>query len=378
MSLTIASPETLLEQATQRAGLSDFGPDGWRDGFQRLVAAVDTDVRGDAEAIARIQAIVESRLIKRLRVEAWFAEHRDQAEAGGAIEGPLVIAGMPRTGTTALHYLLALDPQFRYLRRWEIDDPVPPPRLGEELSDPRRTERQGDAQHIRTVDGPNEDGPILDLTFGNPEMVLPVPTYTLWWRDADHAVVFPYHERILRMLQSNRPPTRWLLKYPAFLSDLPAMVAQYPGARFIITHRDPAAVVPSTCSVILSARQRRVPGSWPDQADFGRETLDYLAVMMRRGIEGRRVLGDRRFLDVSQRQIGANPLGTVEQIYAFAGLQLRGEVRRAIEEWAPANQPGSRGAHANKAHDFGLTADGIRRAFAPYLDRYGSYCDLAD
>jgi hypothetical protein len=180
------------------------------------------------------------------------------------------------------------------------------------------------------------------------------------------------------MLQSNRPPNRWLLKYPAFLSDLPAMVAQYPGARFVITHRDPAAVVPSTCSVILSARQRRVPGSWPDLATFGLETLDYLAVMMRRGIDGRQVLGKNRFLDVPQRQVGADPVGTVEQIYAFAGLELRDEVRRAIEEWAPDNQPGSRGAHGNQAEDFGLTADRIRGAFAGYLELYSRFCDLAD
>jgi hypothetical protein len=376
--VSIAPPETLLERAAEHSGLSDFGPDGWQDGFHRLVAAVDTDAPGDDDTVARIQAIVESRLINRLQVEAWFAEHGDEAEGGGPIEGPLVICGLPRTGTTALHYLLALDPQFRYLRRWEIDDPVPPPQLGQELSDPRRTERRGDAQHIRTVDGPNEDGPILDLTFGNPEMVLPVPTYTLWWRDADHAFVFPYHERILRMLQSSRPPTRWLLKYPAFLSDLPAMAAQYPEARFIVTHRDPAAVVPSTCSVILSARQRRVPGSWPDPTRFGRETLDYLAVMMKRGIEGRQLLGKDRFLDVSQRQIGSDPVGTIERIYAFAGLELAAEVRRSIEDWAAENQAGSRGAHANTASEFGLSADGIRGAFVEYLDRYGSYCDLFD
>jgi hypothetical protein len=99
---------------------------------------------------------------------------------------------------------------------------------------------------------------------------------------------------------------------------------------------------------------------------------------MRRGIEGRRALGENRFLDISQRQIGADPVGTVEQIYAFAGLELRDEVRRAIEEWAPDNQPGSRGAHGNRAEDFGLTADGIRRAFGEYLDRYGPLCGLAD
>jgi Sulfotransferase family len=375
MSSAIASPDSLLDRATQRAGLTDFGPDGWQVGFQRLIVAVDTDVRDDAETVARVEAIIESRLINRLRVEAWFAEHGAKVDAGPPVDGPLVIAGLPRTGTTALHYLLGLDPKFRYLRRWEIDDPVPPPRLGEEVSDPRRTERQGDTQHIRTIDGPNEDGPILDLAFGNPEMVLPVPSYTLWWRDADHSAVFPYHDRFLRMLHSDRPPTRWLLKYPAFMSDLPALVAQYPGARFVITHRDPAAVVPSTCSVILSARQRRVPGSWPDMTQFGRATLDYLAVMIQRGMEGRGVLGEDRFLDISQRQIGSDPVRTVEQIYQFAGLELTSEVHEAIVDWAPANQPGARGSHSNKAEDFGLDAVGIRRAFAEYLDRYESYCE---
>ena len=218
----IASTEPLLERARERTdGLSDFGPHGWEEGLEQLVAAVASDIGDDADSVQRIEEIIIRRLVVRLEVEDWYSRHG--AEAEQPIGGPLVIVGLPRSATTALHYLLAVDPQFRYPRSWEVKDPVPPPDLSTEDDDPRRSRgpTQPNVRHIATLDGPAEDWPIHAFHFHHGEVALPVPSYTEWWRSADHTTAFAYHERILRLLHARRPPHHWLLKLPAYLFQLP-------------------------------------------------------------------------------------------------------------------------------------------------------------
>ncbi|HET6952974.1 MAG TPA: sulfotransferase [Acidimicrobiales bacterium] len=370
----VASPETLVARARARTGLADLGPDGWQEGLARLVDAVGTDVGDDRAAVDGIEELIVQRLVTRLRVEDWHAAHGH--EAARPVEGPLVIVGLPRTATTALHHLLSLDPRFRYLRRWELKDPVPPPDAATEADDPRRPGEPpaADVRHITAVDGPAEDGDIHTLQFRHGEISLPVPTYTRWWIGADHSGAFAYHERFLRMLHAHRPPTRWLLKFPAYLFQLRELAAWYPDAQFVVTHRDPLAVVPSTCSVVFDARRRRVPGWTPEPAAFGREVLDYLLAALEHATAGRRALGQDRFLDVGQHEIEDDALAVAERVYAFAGLDLTDDVRAAMARWAGENRRGSRGAHHYRADDYGLSEDRIEDAFAGYIAEYGELC----
>jgi hypothetical protein len=368
-----ATPEELLDRARERTGLHDFGPDGWQDGFEHLVAAIPIDLGDDPAAATRIETIVVERLVHRLRVEAWYSEHEPEASAH-PVEGPLMILGTGRSGTTALHYLLAIDPQFRYPRKWEVVDPVPPPELATELDDPRRpVESTANVQHIATVDGPAEDRRIHELSFHESPQVLGVPTYVQHWRMADHSAAFPYHERILRLLHSRRPPYRWLLKSPESLYTLPPLAAQYPDARFVMTHRDPRKVIPSACSVIAEHTRMRLP-DWTPDPEFGHETLEHLLGGVRRAMAARPAIGDDRFLDIGQPELVADPVGVAERIYDFAGLQLTDDVRDAMAHWAGENEVGSRGRHRYSAEEFGLTSEEIGAAFADYLDRFGTYC----
>jgi hypothetical protein len=364
----------LVARARQRTGLSDFGPAGWQEGFERLVAAVNSDVGDDARAVERIEEIIVGRLVTRLRVEAWYAEHG--AEASHPVEGPLIIFGLPRTATTALNHLLALDPRFRYPRSWELADPVPSASGTPDTEDPRRPKqsRQAGLRHIATVDGPAEDGRIYALHFRNAEAVLPVPSYTKWWRTADHTTAFPYHERILRLLHSRRPPHYWLLKFPNYLFHLPEIAAQYPNARFVMTHRDPVAAIPSVCSVMADSRQRRIPHWSTNQATFGRELLAHFAEGMQRTITDRVVVGEDRFIDVSQHEMEIDAVGTAERIYDLAGLDLDDDLRGKMSQWAGENRRGSRGVHYYTTAEFGLTPEDIRAAFSDYLDAFGAFC----
>lgn len=201
----VASAASLVDRARAEAGLDDLGSDPWRPGLERLLEAVDHHLRHDPATVARVESLLVERLVQRLRVEAWYADHG--AEAAHPVGGPLVVFGLPRTATTAVHHLLAVDEQFRYLRSWELKDLVPPPVAATEHADPRRpTEVALDVRHIVSVDGPAEDWPILAMAFDHAELTLPLPTYSAWWRERDHSAVFGYHERILRLLHSHRPP----------------------------------------------------------------------------------------------------------------------------------------------------------------------------
>jgi len=368
----VAKPEELVRRARERSGLSDFGAPGWQPGLERLVAAVASDREHDAATLASIEQILVTRLVNRLRVEGWYAEHGD--EASQPVLGPVVIVGQPRTATTALQYLLALDPQFRFPRQWELADPVPPPELAREHRDPRRraaTAREG-VRHISTADGPIEDGGAIALHFRHQELGLPVPSYTRWWRDADPDGAFAYYDRVLRLLHSRRPPRRWLVKGPAYLFQLEALAQQYPDARFLMTHRDPVITMPSACSTVLDARSTVLPTLEQDRLELGGFLLEHFSLGAARAIAARGKLGEQRFLDVAQPDLERDAVGTAERIYAFLGLELSDEVRRAMAAWAIENRRGARGEHVYSCEEFGYTERGIREAFRSYLEAFGA------
>ena len=149
---------------------------------------------------------------------------------------------------------------------------------------------------------------------------------------------------------------------------------QYPGARFLMTHRDPGLAIPSTCSTILDVRPRLLSGAPVDGAVLGPEILEHYVEGVQRAIAARIQIGEAHFLDVGQRQFEADAVGTAERIYDFLGLELRTEVQEAMAEWSVRNRRGSRGEHRYAAADYGLDEDGIRRAFAAYVDAFGEFC----
>lgn len=367
------SRQAFESRATTRCGLTEFGSDGWQAGLDHLVEAVETDFGDDADAVARVEEMLVTRLISRLRVEDWYRQYGEEASA--PVQGPVVIVGLPRSATTALHYLLATDAQFRFTRLWELNAPVPPPDIHTEHDDPRRRAmtQESSVRHISKVDGPIEDGPLLGLHFRGQELGLPVLSYLPWWREADFAGAFAYHERALRLLHSHRPPKRWLVKGPAYLFQLQAFAHQYPNVKFLFTHRDPVATMPSTCSTVMDAWTYSVPSVTVEKEVVGRAMLEHYSIAMQRAMSDRERLPEDMFLDVAQRDVEHDPVGTAETIYAFLGLEFTDEVRRGVHLFADENPRGGRGEHRYTPEEFGYTVDGIREAFGDYLDRYGSY-----
>jgi hypothetical protein len=169
-------------------------------------------------------------------------------------------------------------------------------------------------------------------------------------------------------LQWHCPPVLWHLKTPVHMFALDALVAAYPNAKFMWSHRDPAKVMGSVCSLIRYVR------SWSsdrdDPEELGAEQLDSWAEGVRRAMDFRRRVGAERFADVAFTDLQSDPVHTLEAAYGSLGLTFTDATMRAVQQWAREHKPGSRGAHDYELADYGLTPEGVRERFAAYLDSY--------
>jgi hypothetical protein len=369
------SADQLLQEAIDEAGHDDFGLGDFREGLEVLLDSLEHD--GDLHPHTDAAVVGEFRrwLVNRLEVEAWYAEHPEVEDV--AIHGPVDINGLPRTGTTALADMLSLDPQFRSLRGWEQQQPVPPPVGGEELHDPRREafvrmhearSAEQKAMHIMEIDATMEDTWILGMAFHGQQMTLPVPSYRAWWRRADLTETFAYHRRVVKLLGSQCPPDLWLFKAPHHKFHLEALARAYPDVRFIMTHRDPAKVVPSYTSIVSTVFP--APAGARDLQALGREVSRHLREGLERAIEERARIGEERFLDVHHRDLVADPQGTIHRVYEWLGVELTPEAEKTIFEWQEANAMGAKGTHRYTPEQYGLTADQIRADYDFYIRHF--------
>lgn len=364
-----------MSQAAEETGLADFGPGDFREGLHVLLESLERDADLSPATDARVIGDLKRRLVNRLEVEAWYREHPEVEKR--SLRGPVDVNGLPRTGTTALGNMLSLDPQFRPLRGWEQTKPCPPPILGEETADPRRVRAVEDmentppelrAMHLYEVDAAMEDTEVLGMAFHGQQYTLPVYGYHAWWRAADLRPTYAYHRRVVTLLGSRRPPDLWLFKAPHHKFHLEAVASAYPDVRFVMTHRDPAKVVPSYTSLVSTIFP--AANGERDLKRLGREVSEHLRIGMRNAIAARARLGEERFLDVYHRELNADPMGTLERIYAFLGLELRPEVRRALIDWQKANRSGTHGTHHYTAEQFGLSRAQLHSDYDFYVRHF--------
>jgi hypothetical protein len=369
------SADQLLDEAVEQTGLSDFGAGDFREGLTVLLDSLERDGDLSPDTDAAVGGDLRRRLVNRLEVEAWYAEHPEVDDV--AVRGPVDINGLPRTGTTALADMLSLDPQFRCLRGWEQAKPCPPPTSAGEADDPRRLEfakgrekmsPEHQAMHIFEIDATMEDTEVLGMAFHGQQMTLPVPGYRTWWRGADLTETFRYHRRVVKLLGSRRPPDLWLFKAPHHKFHLEALAGAYPDVRFIMTHRDPGKVVPSYASIVSSILP--APDGRRDLHALGREISEHLREGMEHAIEERARIGEDRFLDVHHRDLVADPKGTIRAVYEWLGLELTPSVETSIFDWQEANRMGSQGTHRYTAEQYGLTTDRIRSDYDFYIRRF--------
>jgi len=369
--------EQMMAAAVEATGLDDFGPGDFREGLDVLLASLAEDAGLADSTDSAVIGVLQTRLTNRLLVEDWYGRH-PEVDAVDVL-GPVHVIGLPRTGTTALGSMLSLDPQLRSLRMWEQRNPVPPPVLADELVDPRRLAYadeiaalppEAHAMHHYEVDASVEDSDVLGMAFHGQQYTLPVYGYHRWWRAADSTDSFSYHRRLAKLLASQRPPHRWLFKAPHHKFHLEAVVAAYPDARFVMTHRDPAKSVPSYASLVSSIFPAAAAPGGHDLTRLGPEVSNHLREGMDNAMAARARLGEDRFLDVHHDDLNADPLGTVARVYDFLGLTLDPDVEKTIDAWQRANRTGAKGAHSYTPERFGLRAAQIRDEYDSYIRRF--------
>lgn len=373
--------DELIAKAVAKTGLEDFGGDDWREGFDRLIAALN-DEADLTDLGARVTAFRVRRLLEnRLRIEQTYREN--PAIDDERIEAPIFIIGLPRTGTTALSNLIASDPQIRSLRLWESSEPVPPPTTDTERTDPRIATTQAGldamdqvyprmkALYPQSATGPTECQDLLGMAFGTIHFdgMARVPSYISWVVDADMAPAYEYHRRTLKLLQWRCPPKQWHLKTPAHTLALDALNDVYPDARFIWTHRDPAEVIGSVCSLITYLRA--MVSDRTDPNELGERQLALWMEAVRRAMAFRDRVGEERFADVRNEDLGPNPIGAMRAAYEKLGLAFTSRCEDAMRAYADANPRNAHGKHEYELEDFGLDAATVRWRFDEYLQRFG-------
>ena len=324
------SADELEDGARAATGLDDFGSPYYREGLERTVEALNTEA--DLNDIGQViqHATISNALIQRLKVEDTYALHPEIDEE--VVGGPVFVIGLPRTGTTALSQLVAADPQFRSLRMWESQAPTPPPEAATQHTDPRTAQAEAGLEMLYDMfplmktlynseaKAATECQDLMGMSFRTFHFdgAVRVPGYLAWLMDCDMRETYTFHRRVLKLLQWHCPPVLWHLKTPVHMFALDALVDAYPNAKFMWSHRDPAKVMGSVCSLIRYVR------SWSsdrdDPRELGAEQLDSWAEATRRAMDFRRRVSDDRFADVAFADLQTNPVRTLEAAYQTLGL----------------------------------------------------------
>ena len=317
----MASPGKLMAAAVERTGLNDFGDDCFREGLEILVKALRDEARLNDRGEGFIYARVGMHLRQRLQVEDWYRRHPEIDDE--TIDNPLFGLGLPRTGSTALSFLLAQDPDIRYLRSWESAEPCPPPSTVQG-DDPRIPPEQralmvGSRHHVpNDIHGPMECLDLMALDFKSQifQAFAQIPSYSEWLAtDADYTSTYAYERRVLKLLQWGEPPRPWRLKSPAHVLALDHLDRVFPDARFVMTHRDPTDVILSVADVYAD-----IAGGFTDHLDrryLGELNVNHWSVGMDRTVKFRDGGADDRFFDIDFRAMGADPIGEVRRLYGW-------------------------------------------------------------
>jgi len=365
----------LVELASEETGLDDLGAPSFREGLDRFVGAAGDEAQLSDLGIAAIEAQVVTALTNRLRVTDWIGTHPEVLEQ--RVERPIIVLGLPRTGTTLLSELFHRDPANRSLMRWESLDSVPPPEAATFTTDPRIDAARASAGmmealnpgfqaiHYEAPDGPTECVAVLAQDFKSLlwECVANVPSYGAWLLTCDQRSAYDYHHRVLRMLQS-RAPGRWTLKTPHHCLALDAIVAEYPDARLVMTHRDPVTVVASLCSLV-----RSLSGTFSDvdQGEYiNTHWTEVALTLVDRVMEWRATHGDDRFVDVAYDDLVADPVATVRAIYRHFDEDLGADGEAAMRRYLVDQPRGVRGQHRYDIGALGLDPGALEERFAPY------------
>jgi len=372
--------DRVMKMAERTTGLSDWGEDGFQ---QRLASTVDglNEAHLNTTGLFGARYVLNWKLGNKLRVVDFAKRHPELDDID--IERPIIITGFFRTGTTFLHNVLAADPNNRVPQAWELSYPLG--RLGDPLGDVawRRAQAkftfgfnqaaipdQGVA-HLVTADSYEEDFFLLEndmavLTFWVGFAAYQYAHDMLEW---DMIEPYEFHKLQLKILNAQRSAKRWVLKCPWHIWNLDALMAVYPDAQIIFTHRDIAKALASHCS--LSAKMASKLRRSLDVKELGEFWLEYTRIGLDRAMESRKNIPESQIYDVRLRDLMASPMTVLEDIYSHFDLEFTPEIAGLLEERIAEKPTSQEGEHEYAIEDFGLTDAQVRETLKTYNERFG-------
>jgi hypothetical protein len=378
----LLEPTTLIDAAMSETGLSEFGPDDFASRLDVLCASLREEARLNNAGMLSQSMLITGLLRNRLLLEDLVRRHSEIRDV--SIERPIIICGLPRTGTTHLHNLISSDAALRSLPYWESLEPVladgERPPAGS--PDPRRARTEMalgfidvampefKRMHEMTVDHVHEEIQLLAIDFSTMlfETIAPIPTWRDHYLRRDQTASYSYLKLILQALQWLRGGTRWILKSPQHLEQFPALVATFPDATFVVTHRDPVPV--TTSMVTMLAYSARIGHDVVDLDWIAGYWLDRLERMLRACVEFRNVLPASQSIDVHFDQFMKDDVEMVRRIYRLADQPFTDDVKTAMTTFMDEHPRGRHGGIIYDPEQFGFDRDRLTDSFQFYVDRF--------
>ena len=375
--------DAIVEAAAKKAKSDEFGPAGFEERLQHIVAEIRE--HAGLHWIGRLAARQSLEGILQSRFEVYGNRARNPEIAGGPIEKPVFIVGLARTGTTILYNLLAEDPVNRAPISWEVQYPDPPPDEAAFTGDPRiekarkyfgqMSEIAPAVQSIHEIGAelPQECMPFMAHTLLTPQpwWIYNIPRYQSWVDEQSAAPAYAHHRVFLEHLQSRFMRKRWVLKSPIHLATLGHLLDEYPDARIIFTHRDPAKIVPSVASLFYTIGGIATDSLSPEAA--GRDHLEWWDKAINHAMEVRKAHPDKahQFFDIQFEEVVEDPIAALRRAYEALDLGWTSEAETRMRAFIAGNPRGQHGTHKYTLEDFGLQLGEIR-------ERFGAYCDAYD
>jgi hypothetical protein len=374
--------DQLHDLVARVTGASDFGDGDYLWGLRILLQSMDYDPIfsefGKKAAWGLLIGALSSRAyaIQSMAQNSGFDGHE--------IRKPIVITGIPRTGTTVLHKLMAVDPQFQGLQTWILNAPMPRPPRAQWESNPHFREAVAQlearfaampglrAAHNMAAEDVEECLWILRQSFLSNFWVSgwSAASYDAFWQTQSELPAYRHLRRVLQLIGSTEPDKRWLLKNPGHIANLDLLFEVFPDALVIQTHRDPAKAVPSLSALLVQNIASMETGRQDMRAHIlcHREVEKWAKAV--RDSEPVRQARAKQIMDVIHGDFHRNPIPVIRRIYAFLGLTLTPAVEAAMNERVAEAPESSHGEHRYDVGDFGLTEEEIRERFGNYVERF--------